>query len=323
MSEELGASIVVENLTKEYGDFRALDNISFEVQPGQIVGFLGPNGAGKTTTMKILTCFMAATKGSALVAGYDVYAESEQVRKRIGYLPENVPLYDEMLVYDYLVFIAEVRGISAAKRHEAVKRVIEQTGLADMVKRDIHELSKGYRQRVGLAQAIIHQPDVVILDEPTSGLDPNQILEIRDLIKEIGREKTVIFSTHILQEVAAVCDRIIVINRGKIVADGTFDELALRVAEGQHSVTLSFTDALDRSDELEKLSGVLKVVQTPQGEVRLISEDAQRVHSAVVSWAHEGSIKLRSVSIYQPDLEEVFRSLTADQADTHVADEEE
>lgn len=222
-------SIVVDGLAKNYGEFWALNGISFDVEPGEIVGFLGPNGAGKTTTMKILTCFMAAAKGTATVAGHDVYEESEQVRKKIGYLPENVPLYEDMMVYDYLMFIAEIRGIAAGKRRDQIRRVVELTGLDGMVTRNVRELSKGYRQRVGLAQAIIHEPEVVILDEPTSGLDPNQILDIRDLIKTIGKEKTVIFSTHILQEVAAVCDRIIVINHGQIIADGTVEELAERV----------------------------------------------------------------------------------------------
>jgi ABC-2 type transport system ATP-binding protein len=235
-------SILVEGLTKSYGKFTALDSASFAVQPGEIVGFLGPNGAGKSTTMKILTCFMAATKGTAKVAGFDVHADSAEVRKRVGYLPENVPLYDEMLVWDYLAFIAEVRRVPRAEREARIDEVIERTGLSDVVHREISELSKGYRQRVGLAQAIIHKPDVLILDEPTTGLDPNQIIEIRDVIKEIGQEKTVIFSTHILQEIAAVCDRIVIINRAKIVADGTLPELEqAAVASGLEDVFRHYT----------------------------------------------------------------------------------
>lgn len=219
-------SIVVEGLTKRYGDFEALKGIDFRVRPGEIVGFLGPNGAGKTTTMKILTCFMAATSGSARVAGFDVVEESGAARRKIGYLPENVPLYEEMLVFDYLNFVAQMREVAKERRQERILAVAQLTGIGQMLGRTISELSKGYRQRVGLAQAIIHEPDVLILDEPTTGLDPNQLVEIRDVIKAIGAEKTVIFSTHILQEIAAVCDRIIIINHGKIVADGKIPELA-------------------------------------------------------------------------------------------------
>ncbi len=232
MAADSSPTVVVENLVKRYGDFQALNGISFSVQPGEIVGFLGPNGAGKTTTMKVLTCFMAASEGVAKVAGFDVYSESDEVRRRTGYLPENVPLYDDMMVWDYLHFIAEIRGVPRDKRTARVEHVVAKTGLGTMVHRDIRELSKGYRQRVGLAQAIVHEPDVLILDEPTSGLDPNQLGEIRDLIKEIGREKTVIFSTHILQEVAAVCDRIIVVHHGLIVADGLLDDLLEEHGEG-------------------------------------------------------------------------------------------
>lgn len=235
-------SVVVDGLTKTYGDFKALDGVSFEVQPGEIVGFLGPNGAGKSTTMKILTCFMAATEGTAKVAGFDVHEASAEVRKRVGYLPENVPLYDEMLVWDYLKFISEVRGVAKSQREERIDEVIERTGLHQVVHKEISELSKGYRQRVGLAQAIIHKPEVLILDEPTTGLDPNQIIEIRDVISEIGEEKTVIFSTHILQEIAAVCDRIVIINRGRLVADGTLDELQEVIgADGLEDVFRHYT----------------------------------------------------------------------------------
>ncbi len=223
--QEMKYSIIVDGLTKTYGSFKALDRISFKVEPGEIVGFLGPNGAGKTTTMKVLTCFMAATEGTAEVAGFDVREHSQEVRRRVGYLPENVPLYDEMIVHDYLRFVAEVRGVAKEERGRRIDEVVERTSLEDVVHREVRELSKGYRQRVGLAQAIIHRPEVLILDEPTTGLDPNQIVDIRDVITEIGAEKTVIFSTHILQEITAVCDRIIIINRGELVADGTLDEL--------------------------------------------------------------------------------------------------
>lgn len=309
-------SIVVENLTKKYGDFVALNDVSFSIEPGQIVGFLGPNGAGKTTTLKILTCFMAANGGSARVAGHDVYDESEAVRRKIGYLPENVPLYEDMLVYDYLTFIAEVRGVPAAKRHEAVKEAVQRTGLEEMVNRDIFELSKGYRQRVGLAQAILHQPDVIILDEPTSGLDPNQILEIRDLITEIGKEKTVIFSTHILQEVSAVCDRIIVINKGEIVADGTFEELSDKVAEATRGLIVSFdvpkADAAFM-EKLAKIKGVKEVFEVEADRYptfRLATKDETTVRREVLAFAATETLDLVSLGVSRPDLEETFRSLT-------------
>ena len=218
-------TITVRGLTKRYGDVEALRGVDFRVGAGEVVGFLGPNGAGKTTTMKILTGFTAATSGEAFVAGHDVSEESHQARKKIGYLPERVPLYEDMLVYDYLNFIAEIQEITGDRRHRRILEVAEQTGITDVLGKTIHQLSKGYRQRVGLSQAIIHEPEVIILDEPTTGLDPNQIVEFRDVITTIGREKTVVLSTHVLQEVSAVCDRIIIICQGKIVADGTFDEL--------------------------------------------------------------------------------------------------
>jgi ABC-2 type transport system ATP-binding protein len=304
-------SILVEGLAKSYGDFKALDGISFKIQPGEIVGFLGPNGAGKTTTMKILTCFMAASSGTAKIAGLDVYEESEQVRKKIGYLPESVPLYDDMIVYDYLEYVAELRGVAREKRKAAIKRAAELTGLTHMINRDIHELSKGYRQRVGLAQAIIHEPDVVILDEPTSGLDPNQILEIRDLIKEIGKEKTVIFSTHILQEVSAVCDRIILINRGRIVADGTFEELSREVAKNDRGVIVG----LGQSGHVSALKGLDHVNEVVEVEgrpnvYRLATEHEDEVRRAVLKWAAEKGVDLLEIRVHQPDLEETFRALT-------------
>ncbi len=315
-------SIVVEGLTKDYGDFRALDGISFKVEPGEIVGFLGPNGAGKTTTMKILTCFMAANSGSAKVVGKDVYQESEAVRRSIGYLPENVPLYEDMLVYDYLMFVAQVRGIEGAKREDAIRRVVKLTGLESVVNRDIYELSKGFRQRVGLAQAIIHEPDVVILDEPTSGLDPNQILEIRDVITEIGREKTVIFSTHILQEVSAVCDRIIVINHGKIVADGTFEELSDQVAESARGLVVEVESDTDMSAKFATLDDVTDVLRDGK-TYRVLTRKESDVRKRLVALAAAEGIDLVSLRTYQPDLEETFRALTGGKGSVSSNDEEE
>jgi ABC-2 type transport system ATP-binding protein len=219
------STIEVKDLVKAYGTFRAVKGVSFTVKKGEIVGFLGPNGAGKSTIMKILTCFMSGTAGTVRVAGYDVYKEPLAVRRKVGYQPENVPLYDEMVVYDYLMFMAKMRGVARARRRARIDDVVAKCSLQEVMGKLIRELSKGYRQRVGLAQALIHDPDVVILDEPMSGLDPNQILEIRDLIKEIGRDKTVIFSSHILGDIERICDRILVIDHGTLVADAPTAEL--------------------------------------------------------------------------------------------------
>jgi len=224
--------IQVEQLTKHYGSAKALKGISFEVARGDVVGFLGPNGAGKSTTMKILTGYLLPTSGRALVDGLDVVTESLAVRRRIGYLPESTPLYAEMRVDEYLRFAAEIRGVRGRDVRAAIERVVETCGLARVVGRDILELSKGYRQRVGLAQAMVHQPDLLILDEPTSGLDPNQIIEVRALIERLREHHTVILSTHYLQEVEAVCSRVIVIDLGEIVADGTREELIGRLPPG-------------------------------------------------------------------------------------------
>lgn len=316
-------SIVVERLVKRYGEVEAVAGISFSVAPGEIVGFLGPNGAGKSTTMKILTCFMAATSGEAKVAGFDVYTESEQVRARIGYLPENVPLYDEMLVHDYLMFVAELRQVPKPQRRQRVRAAIEMTGLERMYTRPVGELSKGYRQRVGLAQAVVHDPDVVILDEPTTGLDPNQIIEIRDLIKAIGREKTVLFSTHIMQEVAAVCDRIIIIDAGRIVADGTLDELSAEVARGA-GFEIALADATSRADVLDAighLDGLALERLERRGDDIIWSvraRDHRALRGALLRAGSQG-LELRSFQPFRADLERVFRHYTVARAADHVS----
>lgn len=211
--------VSIQNLTKTYGTQRAIDNLSFEVEKGQILGFLGPNGAGKTTTMKILTCFLPTTSGTATVDSFDIHKDPLEVRKRVGYLPEHNPLYLDMYVHEFLDFIGRIYQLPSKKRKERIPEVIEMTGLGREQHKKIGMLSKGYRQRVGLCQALIHDPKVLILDEPTSGLDPNQIVDIRNLIRDIGKDKTVIFSSHILSEVESVADRVIIINQGKIVAD--------------------------------------------------------------------------------------------------------
>jgi ABC-2 type transport system ATP-binding protein len=218
--------IEVRNLTKKFGTIVAVNGISFTVNRGEVVGLLGPNGAGKTTTMRIITCYLPATSGTALVAGFDIFKDSLEVRKRVGYLPENAPLYLEMSVLDFLHFIAAIREIDQGEIRNRIRKMVEICGLESVINRDIGELSKGFRQRVGLAQSLIHDPEILILDEPTAGLDPTQIIEIRELIKEIGKEKTVILSSHILPEVSATCNRIIIIHKGEIVGSGTPDEMA-------------------------------------------------------------------------------------------------
>lgn len=217
--------IEVEKLSKKYGDYTAVHEISFTAEKGQVVGFLGPNGAGKTTTIRILSTFLPPSSGKALVAGYDIKKESDEVRKRIGYLPETPPLYNEMTVTEYLRFVGQIKGVSSSALKSRVGEVIEKCFLSEVSKKLCGQLSKGYRQRVGLAQAIIHDPDVIFLDEPTSGLDPRQIIDIRKLIKELGKEKTLLLSTHILSEVSMVCDKVVVVNKGRVVKEGLIEDL--------------------------------------------------------------------------------------------------
>src|SRR5688572_10735598 len=230
--------IEAKDLTKHYGDFVAIDKLNFSVKRGEIVGLLGPNGAGKSTTMKILTCYAAPSDGSAKVNGHDVFDDALKVREAIGYLPESTPLYTEMLVYEYLEFAAEMRGLKCEDIKRQIKRAVEETSLGDVVGKDIRALSKGYRQRVGLAQALIHGPPLLILDEPMSGLDPNQAIEVRDVIKAIGKERTVVLSTHNLPEVQVTCDRVLIIARGKIVADDTPKALSDRAGRARFLLTL-------------------------------------------------------------------------------------
>src|SRR5215211_5633586 len=219
------SAILVENLTKKYGQQKAVDNISFKINKGEIVGFIGPNGAGKSSTMKMLTSYMAPTSGTILINEQSIDKDSKKIKKNIGYLPENNPLYSDMAIVDYLQFCAQIQGVARSAVSSRIKSMIHVCGLNPEKHKRINELSKGYRQRVGLAQALIHDPDILILDEPTTGLDPNQIIEIRSLIKDLGKEKTIMLSSHILSEVEAICDRIIIINFGKIVADNTFEAM--------------------------------------------------------------------------------------------------
>src|SRR5579871_6859300 len=269
--------ITVKNLTKRYARTVAVDHISFEVQKGQIVGFLGPNGAGKTTTMRILTCFLPPSEGSANVAGFDVLEQPMEVKKRIGYLPETPPLYPEMEVRDYLTFVGKLKGMSGQSLTARVNEVGERCAIADVQSKLIGKLSKGYRQRVGLAQAIIHNPDVLILDEPTAGLDPKQINETRDLIKDLAGEHTIILSTHILPEVEQTCERVIIINQGKLVATDSVQNLTNRL-RGSEAVAVEIDSndgALSPGDvqqRLEQVAGVSRVFCKQQVDSRVVFE---------------------------------------------------
>jgi len=311
--------ITVKGLTKRYAHNLAVDGISFEVPKGQIVGFLGPNGAGKTTTMRILTCFLPPTAGSATVAGFDVLEQPMEVKKRIGYLPETPPLYPEMEVDEYLTFVGKLKGLRGAELRQRVEYVLERCAVAEMRKRLISKLSKGYRQRVGLAQAVIHNPDVLILDEPTAGLDPKQINETRDLIRALAGDHTIILSTHILPEVEQTCDHVIIINKGKLVAIDTVHNLQNRARGGESVlVEVASTDGnLDQATvqrRLEQVVGVSRVVpKQSQGnravfEVESLKERSIRadVARAVVQSGWDLN-ELRSAAM---SLEEVFLQLT-------------
>lgn len=301
-------SVNVNNLTKIYGDQRALDGISFEARPGQILGFLGPNGAGKTTTMKILTCYLSQSSGSASVCGHDVETDSLAVRRLVGYLPEHNPLYKEMYVREYLTFAAKANKIGNVKAR--IEELVEMTGLGRESHKQIGALSKGYRQRVGLAQAMLHDPQVLILDEPTSGLDPNQLAEIRALIKTLGEQKTVIFSTHIMQEVQALCDRVIIIDRGKLVADDPISRLQRRLA-GDSSILVTFDKAADLK-KLSTIKGIARAVANPEPpSYRLYLAGKADARAEVFRFAVDNNLVLLGMQQEDLSVEEVFRALTA------------
>ncbi len=302
--------IDVQNLTKDYGTYLALREVSFRVQKGEIVGFLGPNGAGKTTTMRILTGYLPPSSGTARVAGYDVFTDSLQVRKRIGYLPETVPLYPEMSVWDYLDFAARLRDVS--DRDTAIERAMDLTNITDHADTLIGKLSKGYRQRVGLAQAIVHEPEVLILDEPTIGLDPKQIIEVRNLIKSLAGEQTVILSTHILPEASQICSRVLIINEGKIVAEDTPARLGERMRGAEHVFLQVAQPAPEIPTELEKVKGVLGVKAKDQApgayEIETnLGTDRRADIAALAVQRGWGVLELRPVGL---SLEEVFLKLT-------------
>jgi ABC-2 type transport system ATP-binding protein len=308
--------IEVQNLTKHYGPVTAIRDVSFSVAPGEIVGFLGPNGAGKSTTMRILACFMPASGGTARVAGYDVFRESMEVRRRIGYLPENVPLYSDMRVAPYLDFVAEIKGVARGERRRRVADAMDRCRIADVQNRLIGKLSKGYRQRVGLAQAIVSDPHVLILDEPTIGLDPRQITEIRDLIKSLAGEHTVILSTHILPEVSMVCSSVVIINKGVIVAQGPIDTLVEQFfPTARVEVEIVAQSPAAVRDALRVIPGVVAVSDLPgsDGHGRYVVESSRGrdVRAEVFQLASQRRWDLRELRRVGMTLEEVFLHVVA------------
>lgn len=301
-------SIQITQLLKQYGEQKAVNDISFRIGKGEIVGFLGPNGAGKSTTMKIITGYLQSDKGQAAVCGLDVNKEPIGVKKKIGYLPEANPLYPDMYVREYLYFVAGVHGLKDKKT--AVENVIALTGLTVESKKKIGQLSKGYKQRVGLAAALIHDPEVLILDEPTSGLDPNQIIEIRNVIKAQGKNKTVLFSSHILQEVEAICDRVIIINKGNIVADDTLANLQ-RGKKDQHIVNVQFGNDIDPSI-LKRLQEVNAIDAVSGSHYRLQTANPDQVRKHLLNLAVAYNLNVVSLQTEGQSLEAVFKSLTRD-----------
>jgi len=295
-------SIKVTEISKVYGTQKALDNISFQLYKGEIVGFLGPNGAGKSTMMKILTTYLQPTEGAAIVNGHDITSATRRVQESVGYLPEHNPLYLEMYVKEYLSFNAGIYKIPKAR----ISEVIQLTGLQDEVHKKIGQLSKGYRQRVGLANALLHDPEVLILDEPTTGLDPNQLVEIRGLIKNIGAEKTILMSTHIMQEVEAICDRVIIINKGKIVADHSLS--ALR--EGQQQIIEVAFDFRVETVALERIPKIENVKNTHDFNYELTFNTDTDMRAVVFDFAHDNGLKILQLNQKNASLEELFRSLT-------------
>jgi ABC-2 type transport system ATP-binding protein len=308
--------IEVQHLTKRYGRVTAVDDVSFRVERGEILGFLGPNGAGKTTTMRILTGYMPATEGKAIVAGFDVFDQPIEAKRRTGYLPETPPLYPDMSVVEYLDFVAKIKGVPSSGRRERVRGAMERTRIADMANRACSKLSKGYRQRVGLAQALIHNPDVLILDEPTAGLDPKQIIETRQLIKELAGDHTVILSTHILPEVSQTCQRVVIINKGRVVAVDTPDNLTARLRGNETMYVQVDANGADAGSLLASIPGVTRVAAADQREgltgFEIESEHGHDVRRdlarAVVSQGW-GLLELRPMRM---SLEEIFLSLTTD-----------
>ena len=296
-------SIEVQNISKNYGAQKALDNVSFSVKKGEIVGFLGPNGAGKSTLMKILTTYITADEGKAEVNGNDVFVNQKMVQQSVGYLPEHNPLYLDLYVREYLEFNADVYKVSKSR----IEEVIELTGLSPESHKKIGQLSKGYRQRVGLATALLHNPDVLILDEPTTGLDPNQLVEIRNVIKNVGKDKTVFLSTHIMQEVEAICDRVIIINNGKIVTDKKLDKLVSEVTT--QVIEVEFDKAVNE-ELFAKLSDLINYKNTQGNVWELTFETEVDMRSVLFDFAHDNGLKTLQISLKSKNLEEIFREKT-------------
>jgi ABC-2 type transport system ATP-binding protein len=299
--------IEILDLYKLYGQHEAVGGISFEVHRGEILGFLGPNGAGKSTTMKVMTGLTPPTRGRVRIAGHDILEEPLEVRRAIGFLPEHPPLYPEMIVSDYLKFAAEIRGVPRHRRRAALDSAIERCGLGEVARRLVGNLSKGYRQRVGLAQAVIHDPRILILDEPTVGLDPTQIIEIRSIVRDIGRERTVILSSHILPEVQATCQRVVIIHRGKVVAQGPIDELLAAGGEGR--LLVSLLRPPNDASELLQLPGVVAAAPAEEGRLRIDIEREPEVRETVVRALANGPWGLVEVRPERASLEEVFKDV--------------
>jgi ABC-2 type transport system ATP-binding protein len=304
--------IQVNGLTKDYGARRAISDLTFDAEQGEIVGFLGPNGAGKTTTMRILTGYMPPTEGTAMVAGYDVVEESLEVRKRVGYLPETVPLYSDMTALEYLKFMADLRHIPNSR--ERAYETLERVNLGDRADSYIGNFSKGMRQRVGLAQALIHRPEVLILDEPTIGLDPAQVVEMRSVIREIGKDRTVLLSTHILPEAQQICDRVLIINKGSIVAEDTPENLQSRLVGSQRVVLRVRGDSDGLSAKITKIKGVRDVESKPDGSVEFEFAAGQDIRPQVAKTIVQGGYDLLEMRPIGMSLEEIFLELTRDNA---------
>lgn len=302
-------SIQITHLSKQYGPQRAVDTITFQVSPGEIVGFLGPNGAGKSTTMKIATGYLRPSEGTVLVNGHDVQTDPMAVRRSVGYLPEHNPLYLDLYVKEYLRFAGQLHGMSGSMLNSRIAEVIEQVGLTSEQGKRIGQLSKGYRQRVGLAQAFLHNPPVLILDEPTTGLDPNQLADIRQVIKTVGRDKTVLFSTHIMQEVEALCDRVIIINKGKIVADSPLTQLRLQTTR-QATYLAEFESDLPDLAALGTLPGVQAVEPIGPGQYRLTATPDADLRAAIFRLAADRNLILVGLRQQETSLEGVFKELT-------------
>lgn len=300
-------SIEIRNITKLYGEQKALNNISININEGEITGLLGPNGAGKSTLMKIISCFLPPNSGLATVHGMDVMIEPQKVKSIIGYLPEQNPLYTDMYVREYLQYICGIYQLKD-NTEDRINKVIEQTGLSLEQNKKIGALSKGYRQRVGLAQALIHDPEVLILDEPTTGLDPNQIIEIRELIKNVGKNKTVLLSTHIMQEVEAMCDRVIIINKGELVASDKTSNMSL-LLDSSESILLELDKEIEIS-ELLSINFINDVINLSSKKYELLTSDSSQARAEIFQWAVRSNIQILSMNTKEKNLENIFRQLT-------------